>query len=163
VNMVFYYKVTDETLDSLRDEETASGPQKLFARFCREAIDEDPPLSPSEDEWKGRFKVILNNTNMGIFGLPGFITAYNAKPVLIRSTGQVFKGEHYIEQVINTHAFGAVCRKALSVLLDKIPDMYFDVGFVIESRDDEEMPETLLGYGSMNKPVAAAAPDWEAY
>ena len=47
-----------------------------------------PPVeTASFAKWKGRFKVILNCNNIDEFGLPSFITSYNAKPVLIRNTG----------------------------------------------------------------------------
>jgi hypothetical protein len=115
-------------------------------------------------KFKGRFKVIITGKNLEQFGLPSFITSYNAKPVLIRNTGSLIRsvnvssGIAYAEFDINVHRFAAVPKKALSTLLDRFDKMFIDVGFCIESREDAEMPETILGCASLNKPVPSAAP-----
>ena len=53
--------------------------------------------------------------NIDEFGLPSFITAYNAKPVLIRNTGTLIRGTNYIEMDINVHRFASVPKQALQV------------------------------------------------
>ena len=42
-------------------------------------------------DWMGRFKVTIRCENIEEFGLPSFITAYNAKPILIRNTGILYR------------------------------------------------------------------------
>jgi hypothetical protein len=41
--------------------------------------------------WRARFKVTMRCQNIDEFGLPSFITSYNAKPVLIRNTGTLVR------------------------------------------------------------------------
>jgi hypothetical protein len=50
-----------------------------------------PPLPEGPNPWIGRFKIILRCEDIEQFGLPSFITAYNSKPVLIRSTGTLMR------------------------------------------------------------------------
>jgi hypothetical protein len=50
-----------------------------------------PPLPEGPNPWIGRFKIILRCEEMERFGLPSFITSYNSKPVLIRSTGTLMR------------------------------------------------------------------------
>ena len=132
----------------------------------------------------GRFKVIVLCSNLEEFGLPSFITMYNGKPVLIRSTGTGYRTENYIEMDINVHKFGSLCRKALEILInnfDKVryillikglnistqcinfsfcKQMVIDVGYCLEGRDDDELPEMLLGSASIIKPHPTVSPEW---
>jgi hypothetical protein len=162
VSLVFYFKIRENFCSMLQNPDTTKeGPAaNLFANFCKEApeMHGDP-----DDTWRGRFKVIVNCTNIDEYGLPNFITSYNGKPVLIRQTGSVYRGDNYVEQDINCHAFGMVARKALGILLEKFPYMLFDIGFCIESRDDDEMPEALLGCGTVNGPKQSEAVDWDTF
>ena len=82
---------------------------------------------------------------MADFHYPSFVTAYNGKPVLIRSTGLVTKGVNYIEIDINVHNFGTLARKGMEVMFENFSEMVIDLGFTIEGRLDEELPEALLG------------------
>jgi hypothetical protein len=65
---------------------------KLLARYVTEG-----PVAfqkhgiSSRNEWVGRFKIMARIENIDDFGLPSFITAYNAKPVLIRNTGHLLR------------------------------------------------------------------------
>ena len=59
---------------------------------------------------------------------------------------------------INVHRFSSVPKKALEVMFGKFHEMVISVGFCIESRVEEEMPETLLGSTTINKPNHDAAP-----
>lgn len=45
----------------------------------------------NKNHWIGRFKITIRIENVDQFGLPSFITAYNAKPVLIRHTGTLLR------------------------------------------------------------------------
>lgn len=160
LSLVFFYRVRADTAAGLKDGGTPAPAAKLLNAFCKEA-----PVSEMDtcDAWKGRFKVIVSIKDVESYGLPGFITSYNAKPVLIRTTGTVYKGENYTEQDVNCHAFGAVARKALGVLSGKFPSMCFNIGYIIESRTDDEMPETLLGSGMLNQPNKEVAPHWSMF
>ena len=117
---------------------------KLFAQYCDKCQDEQP--------WRARFKVIANCSNLDEMGLPHFVTAYNAKPVLIRRTGTIFKGKGYIEKNIHVHKFANVAKSSIHLLSSRCSLMYMQIGFVIEGRTDDELPETLFGCIAINKP-----------
>ena len=155
-SLVLYYKMTKETADAMADVKTISGATKLFADYCSKA----PEMADdSTNPFRGRFKITLRCDNIDEFGLPSFITSYNSKPVLIRNTGTLVRGEKYIEMDINVHKFGSVPKKALQMLISRFDKMYINVGFCIESREDSEMPEVLFGVAALNKP-SVVAPEW---
>lgn len=53
---------------------------------------------------------------------------------------------------INVHSFGSVPKKALQTMMSRFDRMLINVGFCIESLNDNEMPETLFGCASLNMP-----------
>jgi hypothetical protein len=123
---------------------TASPAIKLFAEYCEKA--EHDPL------WRGRFKVICSCSNLEEMGLPALIVSYNAKPVLIRRTGTDFKGQGYIEKNIHVHKFATLAKQSIHMISSRCGLMYMQVGFVIEGREDDELPETLFACVAINKP-----------
>ncbi len=160
-NLVHYFRVKKSTLAELENFETASNAVKLFAKYCREAPES---FKQSSSTWHGRFKLMSRCENIDEFGLPGFITSYNAKPCLIRNTLSMYHGEtdhSYLEVDVNVHEFGSLPKKALGILMDKFNAMRVSTGFCIESRDDEEMPETLLGVSTTYKPDYEKAVHWD--
>ena len=38
----------------------------------------------------------------------------------------------------------------MSILIEKLPTCVLDVGFVIEGREDDEMPEAMLGVTTLS-------------
>jgi len=97
--------------------------------------------------------VLLRCEGIEKFGLPGFISSYNSKPVLIRNTGSLIRGAGgYIEMDVNVHRFAAVPKRALEVLFSRFDKMVIAAGFCVESREDGEMPEALLGAAQINFP-----------
>jgi hypothetical protein len=189
-SLVFYYKITIETADALKSLPTAPPAVQLFAKYCADAPpstslasagdatatkkksglfsssssssggSSNSTSSTSGEFWKGRFKITLRCENMEKFGLPSFITAYNAKPVLIKNTGKLFRdiGCSYAEMDINIHSFASVPKKALEVLFSRFENMIIAVGFCIESRTDEDMPEALFGSALLTRPQHTLAP-----
>jgi hypothetical protein len=109
----------------------------------------------SNNPWRGRFKIAIRCDNIEEFGFPSFITAYNAKPVLIRNTGTMYRGKHYVEMDVNIHKFGSVPKKALEILITRFDRMYIALGWCVESRKDEEMPETIAGAVNINRPSSS--------
>lgn len=156
-SIVFYYRLSDETIEHLQNLETAPPPVKLFAEFCMKApeLDSDP-YSP----WRGRFKVAVRCENIDQFGLPAFITSYNSKPVLIRTTGSLIRGDNFIEMDINIHKFASAPKKALQIMMNSFDKMHISIGFCIESKEEYEMPETLMGCATIHCPSYAKAPTW---
>ena len=77
--------------------------------------------------------------------MPKFIQGYNGKPALVTKSGTFARRDNYIEFSINVNMWAFLARRGLFALIPSFPDFVFNVGFTIESRNDEEMPgERLL-------------------
>ena len=89
-------------------------------------------------------------------GVPNVIMSYNAKPVLIRRTGSIFRGENkdskYLEIDIHVHKFANLAKKSIHALSSRCSLMYMQIGFVVEGREDPELPETLFACVGVNRP-----------
>ena len=101
-------------------------------------------------EMKGRFKVIGMIKNIADLNLSSFITGYNGKPVLINKSGNVYSGDNYVEMDVRVHKFSYLAKKGLNFLSSKFEEIVLDIGFTIESRSDDEMPEQLLCCAQLN-------------
>lgn len=130
--------------EELKDLSTASPAVKLFAEYCKRA--------PTEPEWRARFKVINYCSNLEEMGMPSVIVSYNAKPVLIRRTGSITRGPNYLEVDIHVHKFANLAKKSIHALSSRCGLMYMQIGFVVEGRDDSELPETLFACVAVNRP-----------
>ncbi len=159
-SLVFYFRVTDAMVGYTNNPATATGAAKLYMDYCANAPIACAPDVTANSPWKNKFKVSTRCENIDNFGLPSFITSYNAKPVIIRNTGTVVKGENYIEMDINIHKFSSVPKKALEVLFHKFGEMFVSIGLCIESEENNEMPETLFGVMTLNKISPAASVKW---
>jgi len=155
-SVVLYFRVTPDTVTALNNLKSAPPAVRLFHEYCTKGPEADhDPNSP----YRSRFKITVRCDNIEEFGLPSFITSYNAKPVLIRNTGNLLRGEGYVEMDINVHRFASVPKKALATLISRFDKMFVKMGFCVESREDNEMPETLFGCAALNK-MSVDAPKW---
>lgn len=159
-SLVFYFLMTDDTLTLLNNahEVPLPGPLNLLVSYLKEGPESD--ASPRSN-WRGRFKTMVHCRDIETFRLPSFITAYNAKPVLIRQTGTLLRGDNYVELDINVHRFGSAPKQALTILKERFEAMDMCVGFCIESREEGEMPETVFGCAAVHRPRYALAPVWD--
>ena len=89
---------------------------------------------------------------MDELGFPSLIISYNAKPVLIRRTGTIFRGSNYMEMDIHVHKFANVAKQSIYLISSRCSSMYMQIGFVIEGREDKELPETLFACVAVNRP-----------
>lgn len=142
--IVMTYRLSKETKEHLKNLATAPPAVKLFAKWCEKA--------PTDPAWRGRFKVINSCSNLEELGVPQFIVSYNAKPVLIRKTGTLFRGKDSLEMDIHVHKFAAVAKRSIHLLSSKCGQMYMQIGFVIEGREDNELPECLFACVGVNRP-----------
>jgi hypothetical protein len=85
-------------------------------------------------------------------GFSSLIVSYNAKPVVIRRTGTLFRGPNYLEFDIHVHKFDYVAKQGIYQISSLCGNMYMQVGFVIEGREDKELPEILFGCVAVNRP-----------
>ena len=97
-------------------------------------------------------KVIASCLNLEELGMPSIVISYNAKPVLIRKTSSIFKKPSYIELCIHVFKFANLAKSSIHMVTSRCGSMFMEVGFVIEGRDDSELPETLIGCTSINRP-----------
>lgn len=118
---------------------------KLFEKWCRN--------SPTDEKMQGRFKMIPNVHNLDEVGLPSYISKYCGKPVLIKRVNVTgFLSNHpelnAMEFDITLHPFPYLAKKAMSYLYDNIfAKAIISLSYVIEGRDDDELPEALIGDG----------------
>jgi len=131
------FVLSKDTLGQLQNLETASPGVKLWSEWCKRA--------EKEESFRGRFKCMGMIENIENTGVPKFIQGYNGKPALVTKSGTFHRHANYIEFSINVNMWAFLARKGLYTLTPTFPDFIFNVGFTIEARKDEEMPEVLLG------------------
>ena len=142
--IVMYFKITEWACNELKDLASASPAIKLFAKYCQ--------FAETDYAWRSRFKVITFCSNLDEMGVPSVISSYNAKPVIIRRTGSIFRGPTHMEIDIHIHKFANLAKKSIHLLSSHCGLMYMQVGFVVEGRLDEELPETLFACVGVNRP-----------
>eukprot|EP01033_Poteriospumella_lacustris_P010615 gene10615-7555_t len=142
--LVMYYRITEDTCQQLKDLSTASPAVKLWAEWCEKA--------QHDAAMRARFKVINMCSNMEQLGFSSVIVGYNGKPVLIRRTGSLFRGANYMEFDVHVHKFDTFAKQGIFQISSLCGNMHMQVGFVIEGRDDSELPETLFGCVAVNRP-----------
>jgi len=135
IPMVFV--LSKDTLEQLKDIDTASPGVKLLSEWCRRA--------ETEPDFRGRFKCMGQIEDIESTSIPKFIHGYNGKPALVTKSGTFTRHENYIEFTINVNYWAFLARKGLHALMPYFHDFIFNIGFTIEARHDEEMPEVLLG------------------
>lgn len=127
---------------------------RLFEEWCRRG--------PNDKAFLTRFKMVPAVVNAKEIGLPSWIGKYNGKPLLIKRPGQTgFLLPHpelsCIEFDISLHVFPYLAKQGICYLKDTMfHKLLASVGFVIEGRDDDELPEVLIGLGQVCYPDPAA-------
>jgi len=132
-----------EELEKPKNEQTAA--VKLFVKWCNNC---------DNFEMRSRFKVMGLVRNLKKHNL-GWIAPYNGKPVLITNSGSVHRGVmsmpssnsgvRFIEIVSNVHAWVYMAKKGFLAMIPKFENMQIDVGMTIEARENDELPECILG------------------
>jgi len=160
LTIVGYFKMKEETRSILRrttakgydpsaDESDADADVqkrltngvRLWERYCREA--------PNDPSFQARFKLIPS-ANLEEMGCPSYIAKYNGKPVLIKRnqvTG-FFTDYPYLNVMefdISLHPFPYLFKQAMAYLKDYFDKGVWTFGFVVEGRDDNELPEVIIG------------------
>lgn len=78
-------------------------PLSCLTEHCLIGLTTGCRQGPSDADFRGRFKVIATVKNMEQLDLPGFISNYNSKPVLITKSGTLCRGDGYCEMDIRVH------------------------------------------------------------
>ena len=106
-------------------------------------------------ELRQRFKAITRMTNLDTAGLGAatkkLISSYNGTPFLIRTCSVFWRADNYFEVDVDVHRFSYMARLGLSGVRERIKDVVFDFGFVIEGHSDFELPENMLGAVRLSK------------
>lgn len=144
--------------DALSAERRAA--LKLLKRYCRVAPGE-PQLGAAE---RGRFKVLAQIRNIDEVAIPAFAKGYNGKPALINKTGVLTRcgpDDAYLNMDVNIHGFGYMARSGLQSIFRDFQDFILSIGFTVESRADDELPECMLGCFDLNHVDYNAAVPWD--
>ncbi len=118
----------------------------MFSEWCANGED--------DDEIRGRLKVIGKAMNTEELHLPSVIKRYNGKPILIygREGSMHFDREQQIlELCVNAHNFSYFGRRALYSTYPKFRQAHVSVGFLIEGRTNDELPEHVIGTALFRK------------
>ena len=141
-------KITSHGYDSSSSKNNAGNKSKvnavcLLEKWCREA--------PTDEKMMSRFKVLPKAENLEEIGLPSWISKFNGKPFLVKRPGTTgFLYSHpkrsCMEFDVSLHPFPFLAKKAISCMKDS----YFKktiatFAFCLEGRDEDELPECLLG------------------
>eukprot|EP00968_Pinguiococcus_pyrenoidosus_P014420 scaffold1307_cov200-Pinguiococcus_pyrenoidosus.AAC.109 len=142
VCFAMWLAIRPETVAALRGEAPMIPGLRCFQRWCRNA--------ETDSSWMTRFKaigVIQNWEDVGSsFGsFSGKVEKLNGKPVLIRRNTKIIRGEKYMEYDANVHNFGVVSRQALWAVQGQLMNISMNLAFLIESRDEDELPEVIVG------------------
>ena len=75
---------------------------------------------------------------------------------LCRRTGSIFRGVNdgvkYMEMNIHVHKFATLAKQSIHYISSRCGQMFMQIGFVIEGREDTELPETMFACVAVNKP-----------
>ena len=142
-----FFKLSDAALEALCRNEPPPG-LLCFARWCEKYA--------TDLSWKQRVKLIASCLNLDEMGYSSFVQGFNAKPILIRRTSTIFRDDNnpimYLELDIHVQKFDAVAQRNIVSMTSRASEMYMEIGIVIESRDEDELPELLVGCVGCNKP-----------
>lgn len=116
-----------------------------------------------EDEsYTDRMKGIVRVEDPSI--LPRVAKGYNAKPFLTRPQHFYFRKEHFTELLLDVHIFSYLARRGFySYIIGNMKEMAVHVAFVIEAREDEEMPEQVLNVLRINQYDMSTSVEWDEW
>ena len=116
---------------------------KLWEKWCASA--------KTDPEMQKRLKFIPRGDNLKDLGVPSWICRYNGKPMLIKRPGEtsfIFSrpGDRILEIDVNLHPLPFLFKQAMAYLKNNyFPRMIMTFAFIIEGREEDELPEVLLG------------------
>jgi len=158
--ITLYLKMKQETRDILKrvtaegydpsSEKAVDDPQKSCVNAVR-LLDQWCRRAPTDPKFFSRFKIVPHGHNLAEVGLPGWISTYNGKPFLIKRQGQtgfIYDHPEISAMVfeVSLHPFPFLAKKALCYMKENFcSKMHVSVGFLIEGREDDELPECLIG------------------
>ena len=94
---------------------------------------------------------VIEIDSNGAVLVPVPLQPYDSKSLSLSKTGSVCKGPNYLEIDINTHSFGGLSGRGYQSMFEYLTDMYTQVGFAVEGKSDDELPEVLCACVGFNK------------
>eukprot|EP01029_Cantina_marsupialis_P027851 TRINITY_DN774089_c0_g1_i1.p1 TRINITY_DN774089_c0_g1~~TRINITY_DN774089_c0_g1_i1.p1 ORF type:complete len:778 (+),score=235.42 TRINITY_DN774089_c0_g1_i1:73-2406(+) len=139
VMAVFYFSIPKHVLDDMVKTAPENHVNLLLKKF----------FFTNDAAFRERFKIIArvqNVEDMQLFGpFKKLVEKYNGKPLLSRPQHQFYRGPGYFEVDLDVHKFMFIARKGLASFRERIPRLITDIGFLVEARNEDEMPENVLG------------------
>jgi len=135
--VIAYAVITEKTLEALKDFENASPAVKLFAKWCEKA--------ETEYAYRSRFKLMGHLENIEKLGMPSSFSKFNGKPALVRKSGTFTRSSNYIQLSVNLRVWSFFARKGVHHYQPKMKDFMMNIGVTVESREEDELPEVLIG------------------
>ncbi|GAB5355572.1 hypothetical protein AAMO2058_000217000 [Amorphochlora amoebiformis] len=149
--IVFHYKLTEKGRKQIQESKLPAA--KVLRKFVK-AVRIGGGPQKTEHSMYLRPKVIMRLMNHEELGL-GFVHRklcenFNAKPFLSRPEHTLHLGggessKHYLEIDVDVHRFKYFQRRCAHSFRDKFCKAEIDIGIVIESHGNQEMPEQMLG------------------
>lgn len=156
INVVYFFVIQPWAAAALADLENAPPSVKLVEKYFRQA--------PKDGS---RAKLIGQVCNWSEAKLPGMLSSWNSKPTLVTKSGTWFSstrsGGGYAELDLNTAQWCYMARQGLHSSWKNITRAIFDFAVLIEAREDEFMPEQVLGAVTCNhiRFDGTAVPKWQ--
>lgn len=129
--------------DSKNKNRSKVNATRLLEKWCKTAL--------TDNDFLSRFKVLPRAENIDELGLPRWISRFNGTPFLVKRPGQTgFLFTHpeqsCMEFDISLHPFPYLAKKGICYMKDS----YFKktvttFAFYLEGRDEDELPECILG------------------
>ncbi|KAJ8601530.1 hypothetical protein CTAYLR_008007 [Chrysophaeum taylorii] len=153
--VVCYWRVSPATVRILSDPKSWPPHLRLWKQYSSRA-DAMPVLN-------GCLKGVASVENLHdkTLGLPRLVRQYNAKPVLMAASAivgerpgvvKISRDADYLEFALDVGTdFAAVSNHALFAMRDTFPKLIIDIGWLVEGRAVDELPEGLLACLRINK------------
>jgi hypothetical protein len=114
---------------------------RLWEKYCQEA--------PTDPSFQARFKLIPS-ANLEEMGCPSYIAKYNGKPVLIKRKNVTgffndYPALNACEFDVSLHPFPYLFKQGMSYMKEYFDRSVWTLGFVIEGRNNDELPEVVIG------------------
>jgi len=161
--VVFLFVLSKHGLEASMQQ---TGAYRVLRSFCEMPCNvSDKVRGPNL--WKNIVSV-ANFKDLGLnYYLTRYIRNYNAKPWLSRNADMhTFKGRDYFEVDLDIHVYNFIGLRFMFELKTSLSKLVLDIGFVVQSEADDEMPETILGCGrlsNVNYDRDCTKVDWHRY
>jgi hypothetical protein len=136
-----YDPLTDSSDSEIDVQKQLTNGVRLWEQFCQ--------VAPTDSTFQARFKLIPS-ANLEEMGCPSYIAKYNAKPVLIKRNQVTGFFTDYptlnaMEFDISLHPFPYLFKQGMAYIKEYFDKSVWTFGFVIEGRNNDELPEVVVG------------------